>query len=150
MAFSIGKAQMLRTPAQKSSFTSRLTVSRAHSPAAKLGRNCRLIVLAENVLIVNTKGGGHAFIGLFLAEQLLAARHSVTILNDGEEEKLSKKAPFSQYSKLANKGLQVVYGDPTNPRSYPAGSFDVVYDNNGKDLDTCKTLIDAYKVRIHC
>lgn len=62
------------------------------------------------------------------------------------QEKLSKKSPFSEYSKLANKGLTVVYGDPTNPRSFPAGSFDVVYDNNGKDLDTCKPLIDAYKV----
>lgn len=60
------------------------------------------------------------------------------------QEKLSKKPPFNQYSKV--KGLTVVYGDPTNPRNFPAGGFDVVYDNNGKDLETCKPLIDAYKV----
>jgi hypothetical protein len=28
-------------------------------------------------------GGGHAFIGLYLAKQLLSDGHSVTILNDG-------------------------------------------------------------------
>ena len=31
--------------------------------------------------------------------------------------------------------------------TYPEGPFDVVYDNNGKDLDSCKPLIDAAKVR---
>lgn len=41
-------------------------------------------VRADNVLIANTKGGGHAFIGLHLAKQLLDAGHSVTILNDGD------------------------------------------------------------------
>ena len=30
-------------------------------------------------------GGGHAFIGLYLAKQLLKDGHSVTILNDGDE-----------------------------------------------------------------
>lgn len=34
-------------------------------------------------MIVNTKKGGHAFIGLYLAKELLAARHDVTIFNDG-------------------------------------------------------------------
>ena len=28
----------------------------------------------------------------------------------------------------------------------PAGSFDVVYDNNGKDLENCQALIDHFKV----
>lgn len=39
---------------------------------------------ADSVLIANTKGGGHAFLGLHLAKKLLAAGHSVTILNDGD------------------------------------------------------------------
>jgi hypothetical protein len=57
--------------------------------------------------------------------------------------KLSKKAPFSQYEQL---GAQVVWGSPTDPASIPAGAFDVVYDNNGKDLEACKPLIDHFKV----
>ncbi len=60
------------------------------------------------------------------------------------QDKLSKKAPFSQYSSLG--GAEVVWGSPTDPATYPKGSFDVVYDNNGKDLETCKPLIDHFKV----
>ena len=45
----------------------------------------RLRVVSERVLIANTKGGGHSFIGLHLAQQLLQKGHEVTILNDGEE-----------------------------------------------------------------
>ena len=43
-------------------------------------------------------------------------------------------------------GLTVAWGSPTDYSQYPEGPFDVVYDNNGKDLDTCKPLIDAAKV----
>ena len=40
---------------------------------------------ADSVLIINTKGGGHAFLGLYLAKELLAAGHKVSILNDGDK-----------------------------------------------------------------
>lgn len=60
------------------------------------------------------------------------------------QSKLVKKAPFNQYSNVP--GLKVAFGSPTEPSTYPEGSFDVVYDNNGKDLDSCKPLIDATKV----
>ena len=50
-------------------------------PAKRLA----VAVRAEQVLIVNTKGGGHAFIGLHLAEALLKGGHSITILNDGDQ-----------------------------------------------------------------
>jgi hypothetical protein len=49
------------------------------------GRRLVVKVRAESVLIVNTKGGGHAFIGLHLAKQLADQGHEVTILNDGDE-----------------------------------------------------------------
>lgn len=38
----------------------------------------------DNVLIINTKGGGHAFIGLYLARELMKKGHKVSILNDGD------------------------------------------------------------------
>lgn len=60
------------------------------------------------------------------------------------QEKLSGKAPFSQYASLA--GAEVVWGSPTDPATYPAGAFDVVYDNNGKNLESCQPLIDHFKV----
>lgn len=105
-------------------------------------------VRADRALIVNTKGGGHAFLGLHLAKRLLADGHSVTILNDGDQSKLSIKAPFSQYEKL---GVEVMWGNPTQPGATlgdKAGSFDIVYDNNGKDLEACKPLIDFFKGKV--
>jgi hypothetical protein len=135
---------------------------------------------------VNTKGGGHAFIGLHLAKKLISQGHKVTILNDGDQvreavlaagcccwrppwgrvghsgaspstspppvrscsqEKLKGKAPFSEYASL---GAEVVWGSPTDPAAWPSAHYDVVYDNNGKDLDSCKPLIDHFKVRSLC
>lgn len=43
-------------------------------------------------------------------------------------------------------GVDVAFGNPADPKTYPVGRFDVVYDNNGKDLESCKPLIDAFKV----
>lgn len=51
------------------------------APARSLALRCR----AERVLIANTKGGGHAFLGLYLAKKLMSQGHEVTILNDGDE-----------------------------------------------------------------
>ena len=68
------------------SFTSARPVpSQARLAVARQGRSLCTQVRADNVLIANTKGGGHAFIGLHLAKQLLDSGHSVTILNDGDE-----------------------------------------------------------------
>ncbi len=60
------------------------------------------------------------------------------------QEKLKGKAPFSQYSSLS--GATIEWGNPTDASSYPSDQFDIVYDNNGKDLDTCKVAIDHFKV----
>ena len=38
----------------------------------------------------------------------------------------------------------MVWGNPADPASFPPGDFDIVIDNNGKDIDSCKPLIDAY------
>ena len=68
------------------SFTSARPVpSQARLAGARQGRSLCTQVRADNVLIANTKGGGHSFIGLHLAKQLLDSGHSVTILNDGDE-----------------------------------------------------------------
>ena len=39
-----------------------------------------------------------------------------------------------------------MWGDPASPESLPSLDFDVVIDNNGKSLEVCKPLIDAFKV----
>ncbi len=62
-------------------FGSRLAAHR-HSarPASQ-----RMAARADSVLIINTKGGGHAFLGLYLARRLLKDGHTVSILKDGDE-----------------------------------------------------------------
>lgn len=184
----------------------KLALSRPAARPARAARAATVTARAEAVLIANTKGGGHAFIGLHAANALLDAGHSVTILNDGDEvcvvcekgwvlqcgenegggvanrrcqigaqlsnvffhprrdqpkiplpsfhhpsqSKLRAKAPFSQYAALEARGAKVVFGDPAAPAAaLPAGaSFDVVLDNNGKDMDACQPLIDLFKVRM--
>ena len=71
----------LKTP----SFVMGRPMARHARPLANRGRSLSVQVRADNVLIANTKGGGHAFIGLHLAKQLLNGGHTVTILNDGDE-----------------------------------------------------------------
>jgi hypothetical protein len=61
------------------------------------------------------------------------------------QEKVSKKEPFSLYPSLEERGVQIVWGDPQDASSAPSGDFEVVYDNNGKKLETCQPLIDKYK-----
>ena len=102
----------------------------------------------KSVLIVNTNGGGHAVIGFYLAKDLLAAGHAVTVLTVGDEgsDKM-KKPPFSRFSELTSAGATTVWGDPADVGAAVGGgaSFDVVLDNNGKDLDAVKPVVDWAK-----
>lgn len=120
----------------------------APSAQRRPARQLTTVVRADSCLIVNTKGGGHAFIGLHLAKQLLKKGHSVTIMNDGEQAKLEKKAPFNKYADLARSGVKITYGSPADPSTYPAGRYDIIVDNNGKDMASCKPLIDHFKNKI--
>jgi hypothetical protein len=54
----------------------------------RAARQLSVSVHAANVMIVNTKKGGHAFIGLYLAKKLTAGGHSVTIFNDGDQVRI--------------------------------------------------------------
>eukprot|EP01023_Acetabularia_acetabulum_P008724 TRINITY_DN13804_c0_g1_i1.p2 TRINITY_DN13804_c0_g1~~TRINITY_DN13804_c0_g1_i1.p2 ORF type:complete len:352 (-),score=83.63 TRINITY_DN13804_c0_g1_i1:424-1479(-) len=105
-------------------------------------------VFNDNCLIVNTKGGGHAFIGYHLAEKLLEKGHTVTILNNGDPAKIGSKEPYSQYPALESKGVTVKFADPTDISNVPEGPFQVVYDNNGKDMENCQPLIDHFKGKV--
>lgn len=64
-------------------------------------------------------------------------------------QSLEEKDPFAQYSIVAKnnpppRGLKIEYGSPTDPSTYPSGTFDVIVDNNGKSMDECQPLIDTY------
>lgn len=63
------------------------------------------------------------------------------------QDKLTKKAPYSEYAGLEQQGATIVWGNPADVNAVPDESFDVVYDNNGKDLEACQPLVDKFKVR---
>lgn len=50
-----------------------------------VSRRVAVRVRADKCLIVSTKGGGHAFISLYLAKELVNKGHDVTIFQQGEE-----------------------------------------------------------------
>ncbi len=100
-------------------------VAGARRPMAG-ARNRALTVNVRNanVLIANTKGGGHAFIGLYLAKELLKKGHKVTIMNDGDEVGCACKpivAPWqanapacgSVYACLVTKAFRTFHLQPT-------------------------------------
>ncbi|KAB5557437.1 hypothetical protein DKX38_008346 [Salix brachista] len=99
----------------------------------------------KKVLIVNTNSGGHAVIGFYFAKELLGSGHEVSILTVGEESSdKMKKPPFSRFSEIVGAGGKTVWGNPAEVGKLVEGeTFDVVLDNNGKDLDTVRfvTLI---------
>ncbi|KAL4310744.1 hypothetical protein GQ457_01G053220 [Hibiscus cannabinus] len=64
---------------------------------------------------LNTNSGGHAVIGFYFAKELLGSGHE----------------------KITRAGGKTMWGDPADVGNVVAGAtFDVVLDNNGKDLDT--------------
>ena len=58
-----------------------------------------------------------------------------------------KKAPFAYFDELRTAGVSTVWGEPANlAAALPAGSkFDVVVDNNGKDMEACGPVIEYAK-----
>jgi len=73
------------------------------------GRRSPLVVRNDSALIVNTKGGGHAFLGLHLAKKLIADGHRVTILNDGDKTTVILGALFHFFADMGADG----HGSPT-------------------------------------
>ncbi|XP_057949109.1 chloroplast stem-loop binding protein of 41 kDa a, chloroplastic isoform X2 [Malania oleifera] len=101
----------------------------------------------KRVLIVNTNSGGHAVIGFYFAKELLGSGHHATILTVGDEasDKM-KKPPFNRFSEIVSAGGKTVWGNPAEVGKVVDGAaFDVVLDNNGKDLDTVRPVADWAK-----
>ena len=96
------------------------------------------------MLIVNTNGGGHANIGFWLAKTLAAQGHQVTLNVVGsQDDKKMQKPPFTYFSELTAAGVNVCWADPGELATKAAGAtFDVVVDNNGKDLDSVGPVAD--------
>ncbi|KAL6839036.1 hypothetical protein ACP4OV_031090 [Aristida adscensionis] len=135
-------------PPFPSAFPRGCAMTRRAAPATAARRAVAARAQAKkSVLVVNTNSGGHAVIGFYFAKELLAAGHAVTVLTVGDEgsDKM-KKPPFSRFSELTSAGGKTVWGDPADVGAAVGGAaFDVVLDNNGKDLDAVKPVADWAK-----
>ncbi|KAK1317030.1 hypothetical protein QJS10_CPA05g00880 [Acorus calamus] len=102
----------------------------------------------KKVLIVNTNSGGHAVIGFYIAKDLLGSGHDVTVLTVGDEasDKM-KKPPFNRFDEITSLGGRTVWGDLAKVGEVVGDgvAFDVVLDNNGKDLDAVRPVADWAK-----
>jgi hypothetical protein len=69
----------------------------------------------------------------------------VTLLQDSAAKKT--KEPFKSYGELESRGVEVVWADFAKGMSnvVPQKSFDYVFDNYAKDVDTCKDIAAAAK-----
>lgn len=89
--------------------------------------------------------GGFLLGSYHLARRLAGQGHDVTVMVPGEEASEGmQKEPFCRWDELRELGVATVWGDPADcAAAAGAGKrFDVVVDNNGKDLATCQPVID--------
>ena len=76
----------------------------------------------------------------------LIRRRCARAVGAADSDKM-KKAPFAYFDEIRKVGVSTVWGEPANlAAALPAGSkFDVVVDNNGKDMEACGPVIDYAK-----
>ncbi len=133
----------------KRACSSRATVFQtAKRTASPRGRCSALKVENKSVLIVNTNGGGHANIGFWLSKTLASAKHDVTLCVVGEEtDKKMQKAPFTYFdADLKPLGVTTMWSNPADLKSKLGGAkFDIVCDNNGKDLENVGPVAEFAK-----
>jgi nucleoside-diphosphate-sugar epimerase len=82
--------------------------------------------------------GGTRFIGVYLTQLLLKERHSVTLFNRG-----NRPSP---------EGVEQITGDRTNAtqlkEKLSKEEFDVIFDNNGRELTDTQPLVEIFQDRI--
>jgi nucleoside-diphosphate-sugar epimerase len=82
--------------------------------------------------------GGTRFIGVYLTQLLVEQGHAVVLFNRGNQP--------------APAGVQVIKGDRTQVDSLTAAlqgeSFDVIFDNNGRELSDTKPLVELFRDKI--
>ncbi|KVH94411.1 NAD(P)-binding domain-containing protein [Cynara cardunculus var. scolymus] len=168
LSLSFSSSASLSSSISLSSLSKRLSLSSKRLSLSSFTVNAAAAASEKKkVLIVNTNSGGHAVIGFYFAKQLLGCGHDVTILTVGDESSdKMKKPPFSRFShkkaqtdagrkkpgpgimlqEIVDGGGKTVWGDVGAIGTVLEGlTFDVVLDNNGKDLDAVRPVADWAK-----
>jgi UDP-glucose 4-epimerase len=83
--------------------------------------------------------GGTRFIGVYLTQLLVAAGHEVVLFNRGNHP-------------LPWEGVKQINGDRTDPiqikHKLAQETFDVIFDNNGRELTDTQTLAEIFQGRV--
>lgn len=83
--------------------------------------------------------GGTRFIGVYLTKALVEQGHEVVLFNRGK-----KPAPIE--------GIQQIHGDRQDieqlKEKLKEEQFDVIYDNNGRELSDTKSLVELFKDQV--
>eukprot|EP00741_Cyanophora_paradoxa_P024008 tig00021720_g23184.t1 len=146
---STGVSAFAGVHSNRSFFTGRARA--AAKPAAAPAQTTRFFFVdAKKVLVVNTESGGHAFIGDYLAADLVNAGHEVVFFKKGSKPATRKLPGQSDADfKKVESALTVLKGDPSSADELKAAlasySFDVVVDNNGKDVPETEALVNVTK-----
>jgi hypothetical protein len=77
--------------------------------------------------------------------------HQVTVVTAcaSETDKKMSKPPFTKFNELRAAGVTTVWGEAAAAGAATGGAvFDVVVDNNGKDMKSVKPVIDWAKVPV--
>jgi len=120
------------------------------------GMSGRVVVMAaeggKRVLLI----GGTRFSGLYLAKELADRGHELVLFNRGNTAKDDPKLKVpgesdEDFAKRVEK-TSVIVGDRTDGEDMVAKlkdeSFDIVFDNNGRELDDSKPLIDLMNGKV--
>ena len=112
--------------------------------AGALGARASMATGKKSVLIVNTPGGGHAVLGYSLAKKLSAEGHAVSVVVPCEETSSKMlKPPFTLFGDLTDMGVSCYWSaDGVGAPELADAKFDVVLDNNGKDIESVGPSIE--------
>lgn len=94
----------------------------------------------SKVLIINTKGAGHGFIGLHLSRLLLSQGHTVDLIQIGGSP---DHTTFAQYPTLATQYPVAFSFNFGSVSDVPTQGYDAVYDNNAKSPEDAAPAIEA-------
>eukprot|EP00741_Cyanophora_paradoxa_P020015 tig00021181_g19317.t1 len=121
--------------------------SKKAQPKFEAAATIEASVAPRKVLVI----GGTRFSGVYLVKALQEAGHEVTVFNRGKRgvQKVWSESD-AEFKERASK-IKTIVGDRTDPESLKQlakEEFDVIYDNNGRELTDTKPLADMFKGRL--
>jgi nucleoside-diphosphate-sugar epimerase len=112
-------------------------------PIQTKSRKLDSLQLTCSGIVLNTKSGGHAFVGYYLSRSLQKQGVKVTLWNEGFEEELQRSQPFSYYPELQSLGADILFSNSAiDTLKDRVKKCDWIVDNFSKSVETAKPLVE--------